>query len=335
MAHLGLEVFLLSTLLNVVPNCRAGSAVADIVSAVKEEDAVLLCLNPSVMDPQSSYRVRWVKGASESSPSKVIFEWPKEAREAQRVSVEDDRNGQKCFFLKSLQKSDEGLYSCEVWKGWDITEVKNISLKVKDCRTLDSKKATVGLPFKLTCQVNSTTPPPVVSWVKVKGNKDVSVNDTRVHTNGVFLTIQGVADSDSGWYRCNYVVGQSQRCAMINLQVGAEDVFVSTTAPVPTVTKSPTPWEAEQITRKAEGSETLFVVVVSVVSGVLLLAALTGLVVYYKCNIQGYRRQSQSPDAGSPADFYENLTLPRLPDPTNRVNSLYSLQDDSSCSFRN
>lgn len=101
------------------------------MSAVKEEGAVLSCLNSSVMDPKSSLRVRWLKSPTETSLEKVIFEWPKASQEAERVSLKDDGKGQKCLHLKSLQKSDEGAYRCEVWEGWNIIQVQNISLKVK------------------------------------------------------------------------------------------------------------------------------------------------------------------------------------------------------------
>lgn len=103
---------------------------AELVSGVKEEDAVLSCLNSSVMDPKSSHRVRWLKISADSS-HEIIFEWPKSSQEVERVSLKDDGKGQKCLHLKSLQKSDEGLYRYEVWEGWNIVQVKNISLKVK------------------------------------------------------------------------------------------------------------------------------------------------------------------------------------------------------------
>lgn len=90
---------------------------------------------------------------------------------------------------------------------------------LSDCRTLESEKATIGMPFKLKCKVKATPAPSNISWVKLKGDQQVSVNSTRVQADGLFLAIQSVADSDRGWYRCNYIVEQSQRCSKINLQV--------------------------------------------------------------------------------------------------------------------
>lgn len=111
--------------------CRYLKAGAELVSGVKEEDAVLSCLNSSVMDPKSSHRVRWLKSSADSSLEIIFFEWPKSSQKVDRVSLKDDGKGQKCLHLKSLQKSDEGLYRCEVWEGWNIIQVKNLSLKVK------------------------------------------------------------------------------------------------------------------------------------------------------------------------------------------------------------
>lgn len=33
--------------------------------------------------------------------------------------------------LSKLKKSHEGLYSCEIWKGWHRARVANVTLKVK------------------------------------------------------------------------------------------------------------------------------------------------------------------------------------------------------------
>lgn len=63
---------------------------------------------------------------------KVIFKWPTASKDVnKRVKWVADGNGQKCLTLTKPQKSDQGLYTCETWKGWDRVAAKNISLKIK------------------------------------------------------------------------------------------------------------------------------------------------------------------------------------------------------------
>lgn len=100
------------------------------MSVVKEEDGALSCLSSNVTDPKGCYRVRWVRSATGSSSEQLIFQWPKRSQEAERVSMEN-RTGQLCLWLKFVQKTDEGLYRCEILEGWEIVQVQTISLKVK------------------------------------------------------------------------------------------------------------------------------------------------------------------------------------------------------------
>lgn len=102
----------------------------DAVSASKEEDALVPCFNSTVMDPKSCYRVRLVKYDTDASQI-VMFAWPEKIQGAKRIKWRHDGNGNVSLYLTNVTKSDEGLYSCEVCKGWECTLVKNISFKVK------------------------------------------------------------------------------------------------------------------------------------------------------------------------------------------------------------
>ena len=53
----------------------------------------------------------------------------------------------------------------------------------------------------------------------LKGASPVSIKSEGVEINGTSLAIQSVDYSDSGWYRCMYMVGQTQRCFDVNLLV--------------------------------------------------------------------------------------------------------------------
>lgn len=99
--------------------------------ATQEEGIVLPCFDLNAME--SCFRAKWIKRATDGTSMKVILAWPKtpEIQDAERVKWERDGNGHMSLFLTKVQKSDEGLYSCEIWHGWKIIHVKNMSLKVK------------------------------------------------------------------------------------------------------------------------------------------------------------------------------------------------------------
>lgn len=102
------------------------------MTAFQEQDVVLSCLN-SGMDPKSCYRAMWKKSSPDTGQMKPILAWPKtpKIQVAERVKWEIDGNGHMSLYLTRIQKSDEGDYSCEIWKGWECIFVKKLSLKVK------------------------------------------------------------------------------------------------------------------------------------------------------------------------------------------------------------
>lgn len=94
----------------------------------REENALLSCFDTSAMALNPGYRLMWTKSAANGTQKKILAR-PKirEIQDAERVKLE--HNGR--ILLTKLQQSDEGLYTCEVWRDWDRILVKNISLKIK------------------------------------------------------------------------------------------------------------------------------------------------------------------------------------------------------------
>lgn len=98
----------------------------------QEEDVALPCADSNVMDPKSCLRFKLIN-ATNASRMKVIFARPEtpEFQDAERVKLKADANGQMSVTLTKSRKSDEGLYRCEIWQGWECILVKNISLRVR------------------------------------------------------------------------------------------------------------------------------------------------------------------------------------------------------------
>ncbi|XP_014824057.1 PREDICTED: uncharacterized protein LOC106904287 isoform X1 [Poecilia mexicana] len=334
MAHLYFQVCLLVFVLKVPPKCRATSlksysVSAEFVSAIKDQDVALSCLNFNITDPTICYRIRLTKKTDIKEPS-VIFEYPKKSQDAKRVNLEADMNGQTCVFLKTLQQSDGGEYDLEIWKGWDRINVTQITLQVKDCRTLKPEVAKLGQKVSLNCSVDAETAPSNVTWVKKKGSNSVPVNLTRVEIKGISLTIKSVSASDDGWYKCDYVLGQSHRCSEIKLHLQghqAEDVSATTMSPTSafTETRQASAYIASETNRAEESGGTSTVVVVLTITTIFTLAALTGVLIYRR-----YKTQRNSAVCFTDsADVYENVSLPCSPDTTSRINSLYAFPEEN------
>ncbi|KAL6109079.1 uncharacterized protein ACO6RY_12289 [Pungitius sinensis] len=156
--------------------------------------------------------------------------------------------------------------------------------------------------------------------------------------NGTSLAFLSVQPSDSGWYRCKYVLGQTHRCFEMNLQVQDKNDVVATT--VPGLEISETIWhtktEAETETEtKTERSSGAFlpVLVTSVIIGTAITAALIGLFIYRRRNTQ---RVTQETHRHTPPDTRMDVYDIVNPPPSEaRDHTLYEqFLDESLCTFR-
>ncbi|XP_028281481.1 uncharacterized protein LOC114448618 isoform X2 [Parambassis ranga] len=327
---------LLFILVIVTSECRVVSSVTETVSASKEEDVTLSCLNSTLVEPKSCYRVRWIKHGAGTSQEKVLSLWPKKVSADYHAQGESDIKGQSRLFLTKLQKSDEGRYSCEIWRGWDLLHIRNISLKVKDCKALPPVEAEPSTPVHLSCPFNTTLGQQGlynVSWAKLRGDHPMSVDSNRVEMNGTSLLLQSVNTTDSAWYRCSYMYGQTWRCFDIKLLVQVKHAF--TTIPViATQTQQVTANQIAGTDEQERSNDVLAAVVASVISGIILIAALAGLFIYRRRrDNQRARLQPQMLTTGCIEDGYEPLNLVSSRD-AQKVNSIYRFPDESLHTFR-
>ncbi|XP_008430667.1 uncharacterized protein LOC103478539 isoform X2 [Poecilia reticulata] len=162
----------------------------------------------------------------------------------------------------------------------------------------------------------------------MKGRNSVPVNLTRVEIKGISLTIKSVSASDDGWYKCDYMLGQSQRCSEINLRLqGHQDVSATTMTPTSafTETRQASPYIASETNRTKGSGGTSTLVVVLTITTIFTLAALTGVLIYRRYKTQ----RNSAVRFREPADVYENVSLPCSPDTTNRINSLYAFPEEN------
>ncbi|XP_015257366.1 PREDICTED: uncharacterized protein LOC107102534 isoform X2 [Cyprinodon variegatus] len=314
MEHLYLRVFLFVFFLKHESKC----SVTKDVSGFKDEEVALMCPDFQIKDPPDCHRARLV-----NSENTTIFEHPKEIHKSNRVTLKENREGKTCIFLENLQKSDEGVYDFEVWKGWDMINATKISLKVKDCKSLKPEFATPGATVSLNCSMNGETAPSNITWGKLKGKTSVPVDLERVTINGVHLIIKSVTEKDKGWYKCDYMLSQSPRCLSINLLF--KDVSVTTMFPSSAFSETQEAFSQVLETATKGEDETSSWVITLVIILILTLAVLTGLFIYK-------RRKTPTNSAGcfrESGDVYENVNLPCSPGATNRINSLYAFPEES------
>lgn len=197
------------------------------VSASVKGNVSFYCFD-SKLDTQSCYRVKWVKyNMSNVVSPKVILRWPYSSNPPvgdNRFKWMEDKQS-KYLLLTKVEKKDEGLYSCEIFRGWERIVARNFSLKVTDCDTT-AKNASPGSDFMLNC---SEASPQNVSWFILRGGNAVALSSERLQKNGTMLFLRPALANDSAWYRCKYGQGDTQRCLDINLQVQESSRAFTTT----------------------------------------------------------------------------------------------------------
>ncbi|KAJ0066060.1 hypothetical protein NL108_001289 [Boleophthalmus pectinirostris] len=287
-----------------------------------DEDASFNCSHSELLDRQSCSRIKWTKYSSNGLSSKVILVSPEtpEFSNAKRIKLQlKDR--QNVLLLTKVQKSDEGVYNCEIWSGWECILAKNFTLKIKDCSTQD-KKAHVGSVVTLNCSMGNQARVYNTSWSMLKYGNPVPLPNT-YQVNGSTILVRSALTSDSGWYRCNYSLRDTQqRCVDINLQVQEFSTkFAIKVTQVPMVNQT------AQISHSGGGFAPVHTV--AVLAGVVFISALVGAALYWK------HINKEVPQETREYDFVYDTTYDVVHEPvfTNQPFSQQQGQDEQMCTF--
>ncbi|KAM4600563.1 uncharacterized protein ACJ7VT_020495 isoform 2-T2 [Polymixia lowei] len=252
--------------------------------------------------------------------------------------------------LTRLNKSDEGLYRCEIWQGWNSILVKNISLKPKDCKTLEPVKAAPNTEATLSCPLNTTSgqhQPQNVFWTVVKGGTENPIFQSpniihlreSIEAAEASLVIHSVKPGDSGWYRCKYLVGQSQRCFDMKLLVqdplNATEIeqAVTTTEDIRTTQEersAVTSTEDIRTTQEESSAGTSTgALVASLIIGIVIMTLLIVGVVYFYMRHPGIRTLPAD-------DHYEVVHFPASEGFMDQQNNVIyeSVQEERICTYQ-
>lgn len=208
-----------------------------------DDDVTLLCGDfTGQPDETECYRGRWIKYLDNGQQD--ILD--------PRAKVVP--GGDMALKLRKLRKSHEGLYSCEIWKGWDRVHISNTTLKFKgkiclyvyiflislqkkytsvlrlwplsECSTFGVVKALLGSSFDLECPVNTSSGAHSnISWSSLYAGEPGDVQHGRAEISGLVLHFHTVEDVDRKWYRCTYDLGGTRRCFEFKLEIKGKLFF--------------------------------------------------------------------------------------------------------------
>lgn len=208
---------------------------ARVIAGYLEDDVTLQCGDSlGWMDLMESYRGRWIKYLN-NSQQLIVSQHEKWMPGADMP-----------LKLSKLKESHEGVYSCEIWRGWDCVHKRNINSKVSfaitftpfyfpakkytsvvclwsrplsECKFEGGLNVPFGSSFKMKCPVNELWGAPSnISWFLLNAGTPGPVRSERAKEEGLLLHFHSVDDRDGRWYRCKYNIGGTKRCFEFNLQ---------------------------------------------------------------------------------------------------------------------
>ncbi|XP_062322224.1 uncharacterized protein LOC134023882 isoform X3 [Osmerus eperlanus] len=267
-----------------------------VITVTKGEEAVLPCTLRTPRSQQSCFHARWMKQTLGSSPTTFS------------VVPDSERDGKALNFngnltLKDADEPQEGDYTCQVCEGFSCDLTTNLTLKLRDCKVLESVKvlqfSTATLPCPFYTRGN-------ITWSEIKGetikpilessslstesslNSATAANGKRRFRNitaGDASLVITSEEASNMWFRCTVYEGQNKKCSEVNLQVKQKDKpntsTLSTLTTMVTTAQAPRTFAATSnetvVSVQTESSSWVVTLVVSSVTLIPTIALIVGL----------------------------------------------------------
>ncbi|XP_075695400.1 CXADR-like membrane protein [Rhinoderma darwinii] len=208
--------------------CVIGTFAQTEIKSISEENVTLPCQHRLAL-VGNNLDIEWLSNVSDHG-QKVILSYS-----GGQVYENDEFKGRYSFisnflagdaaiFIRSLEPSDAGLYTCKVKNAgqyeWSYIILK-ILVKPSEPDCWIEGEQIVGKNVTLQCKSSAGSQPMSYRWQRIKHQEDVpgSLPSTARHEFPQKLVLQNVSRADNGSYRCTVTNEVGRRICDVHLTV--------------------------------------------------------------------------------------------------------------------